>query len=41
MTETTETAAPVSQTSQLYDNLRAAILTLDIAPGERISERGL
>ena len=41
MTETTETAVPVSQTSQLYDNLRAAILTLDIAPGERISERGL
>ena len=40
MTETTE-PAPVSQTSQLYDNLRAAILTLDIAPGERISERGL
>jgi len=33
--------APVSQTAQLYDNLRAAILTLDIAPGERISERGL
>ena len=32
---------PVSQTAQLYDNLRAAILTLDIAPGERISERGL
>ncbi|MFZ7086609.1 GntR family transcriptional regulator [Curtobacterium sp. RRHDQ10] len=31
----------VSQTAQLYDNLRAAILTLDIAPGERISERGL
>lgn len=41
MTETTETAVPVSQTSQLYDNLREAILTLDIAPGERISERGL
>lgn len=34
-------AGPVSQTAQLYDNLRAAILTLDIAPGERISERGL
>ncbi|KQR32998.1 GntR family transcriptional regulator [Curtobacterium sp. Leaf154] len=31
----------MSQTAQLYDNLRAAILTLDIAPGERISERGL
>ncbi|WP_308159187.1 GntR family transcriptional regulator [Curtobacterium sp. ISL-83] len=40
MTETTD-AVPVSQTAQLYDNLRAAILTLDIAPGERISERGL
>ncbi|WP_232832790.1 GntR family transcriptional regulator [Curtobacterium sp. YC1] len=40
MTDTTD-AAPVSQTAQLYDNLRAAILTLDIAPGERISERGL
>ncbi|KQO61365.1 GntR family transcriptional regulator [Curtobacterium sp. Leaf261] len=34
-------AAPVSQTVQLYDNLRAAILTLELAPGERISERGL
>jgi DNA-binding GntR family transcriptional regulator len=32
---------PVSQTAHLYDSLRAAILTLDIAPGERISERGL
>ncbi|QQD76585.1 GntR family transcriptional regulator [Curtobacterium sp. YC1] len=40
VTDTTD-AAPVSQTAQLYDNLRAAILTLDIAPGERISERGL
>ncbi|MBF4589196.1 GntR family transcriptional regulator [Curtobacterium sp. VKM Ac-1395] len=40
MTEPTD-AAPVSQTAQLYDNLRAAILTLEIAPGERISERGL
>ncbi|WP_066522840.1 GntR family transcriptional regulator [Curtobacterium ammoniigenes] len=34
-------AEPVSQTAQLYDNLRAAILALDLAPGERISERGL
>lgn len=34
-------APPVSQTAQLYDNLRAAILALDLAPGERISERGL
>ncbi|WP_235517555.1 GntR family transcriptional regulator [Curtobacterium sp. Leaf154] len=40
MTDPTDDA-PVSQTAQLYDNLRAAILTLDIAPGERISERGL
>jgi len=40
VTETTD-ASPVSQTTQLYDNLRAAILTLEIAPGERISERGL
>uniref|UniRef100_A0A942SXV5 GntR family transcriptional regulator n=1 Tax=Neobacillus citreus TaxID=2833578 RepID=A0A942SXV5_9BACI len=40
MTDPTE-ATPVSQTAQLYDNLRAAILTLEIAPGERISERGL
>lgn len=39
--DATTDAAPVSQTSQLYDNLREAILTLDIAPGERISERGL
>lgn len=45
MADTTEVeqAGPVppSQTAQLYDNLRAAILTLEIAPGERISERGL
>ena len=40
MNETTD-EPPVSQTSQLYDNLRSAILTLEIAPGERISERGL
>jgi len=40
VTDPTE-ATPVSQTAQLYDNLRAAILTLEIAPGERISERGL
>jgi DNA-binding GntR family transcriptional regulator len=40
VTEPTD-ATPVSQTAQLYDNLRAAILTLEIAPGERISERGL
>lgn len=40
MTAPTEDA-PVSQTAQLYDNLRAAILALDLTPGERISERGL
>jgi DNA-binding GntR family transcriptional regulator len=40
VSETTD-EPPVSQTSQLYDNLRSAILTLEIAPGERISERGL
>ena len=33
--------APVSQTAALYDNLRGAILALELAPGERISERGL
>jgi DNA-binding GntR family transcriptional regulator len=33
--------APVSQTAHLYEALRSAILTLDLAPGERISERGL
>jgi DNA-binding GntR family transcriptional regulator len=38
---TDPTDAPMSQTAQLYDNLRAAILALEIAPGERISERGL
>lgn len=32
---------PSSQTLQLYDRLRAAILALDFAPGERITERGL
>ena len=30
-----------SQTVQLYDRLRAAILSLDLAPGERLTERGL
>ena len=30
-----------SQTMQLYVRLRAAILALDIAPGERLTERGL
>jgi DNA-binding GntR family transcriptional regulator len=32
---------PASQTVQLYDRLRAAILSLDLAPGERLTERGL
>jgi DNA-binding GntR family transcriptional regulator len=31
----------MSQTVQLYDRLRAAILALDLAPGERLTERGL
>ncbi|MCU1526261.1 MAG: GntR family transcriptional regulator [Frondihabitans sp.] len=35
----TDTSA--SQTTQLYERLRAAILGLDAAPGERLSERGL
>jgi DNA-binding GntR family transcriptional regulator len=30
-----------SQTSQLYDRVRAAILALDLSPGERLTERGL
>lgn len=30
-----------SQTVQLYDRLRAAILALDLTPGERLTERGL
>jgi DNA-binding GntR family transcriptional regulator len=30
-----------SQTMQLYDRLRGAILALDFAPGERLTERGL
>jgi DNA-binding GntR family transcriptional regulator len=32
---------PASQTEQLYDRLRAAILSLELAPGERLTERGL
>ncbi|MET4781771.1 GntR family transcriptional regulator [Glaciihabitans sp. UYNi722] len=31
----------MSQTIQLYDRVRAAILALDLAPGERLTERGL
>jgi DNA-binding GntR family transcriptional regulator len=30
-----------SQTAQIYERLRAAILTIDLAPGERLTERGL
>jgi DNA-binding GntR family transcriptional regulator len=30
-----------TQTTQLYDRLRAAILTLDLAPGQSLTERGL
>lgn len=30
-----------SQTEQLYDRLRAAILSLALAPGEKLTERGL
>jgi DNA-binding GntR family transcriptional regulator len=30
-----------SQTHQVYESLRSAILSLDVAPGERLSERGL
>ena len=35
------TNGPSSQTVQLYDRLRAAILSLQLAPGERLTERGL
>lgn len=31
----------MSQTTQLYDRVRAAILALDLTPGERLTERGL
>ena len=31
----------MSQTVQLYDRLRSAILALELAPGERLTERGL
>jgi DNA-binding GntR family transcriptional regulator len=41
VTDPTDDAVPVSQTAALYANLRDAILRLDLAPGERISERGL
>jgi DNA-binding GntR family transcriptional regulator len=30
-----------TQTAQIYDRLRAAILSLELAPGERLTERGL
>ena len=32
---------PTNQTVQIYDRLRAAILSLDLVPGERLTERGL
>jgi DNA-binding GntR family transcriptional regulator len=32
---------PASQTVQLFDRLRAAVLNLDLLPGERLTERGL
>ncbi|WEO76464.1 GntR family transcriptional regulator [Cryobacterium sp. SO2] len=35
------TNVAASQTVQLYDRLRAAILSLELAPGERLTERGL
>jgi DNA-binding GntR family transcriptional regulator len=31
----------MSQTEQLYDRVRSAILALDLAPGARLTERGL
>jgi DNA-binding GntR family transcriptional regulator len=30
-----------TQTAQIYERLRAAILSLELAPGERLTERGL
>jgi DNA-binding GntR family transcriptional regulator len=33
--------SPTSQTVHLYDTLRAAILGLDLMPGEKLTERGL
>lgn len=38
---TTTQTARTSQTTQIYERLRAAILSLEIAPGERLTERGL
>lgn len=35
------TVAEAAQTLQIYDRMRAAILALDLAPGERLTERGL
>ena len=32
---------PTNQTVQIYDRLRAAILSLELVPGERLTERGL
>jgi DNA-binding GntR family transcriptional regulator len=31
----------MTQTAQIYDRLRAAILSLELAPGQRLTERGL
>ncbi len=36
-----QTAEVAPQTAQIYARLRAAILSLELAPGERLTERGL
>ncbi|MES2171553.1 MAG: GntR family transcriptional regulator [Actinomycetota bacterium] len=41
MTQTAMTQTAMTQTAQIYDRLRAAILALELAPGERLTERGL
>ncbi len=33
--------APPNQTAQLFESVRTAVLTLELAPGERLTERGL
>jgi DNA-binding GntR family transcriptional regulator len=40
-TRTATTQTQTTQTAQIYDRLRAAILSLELAPGERLTERGL
>jgi len=40
-TETPTQARTPSQTASIYTRLRAAILELDLTPGERLTERGL